>query len=638
MAYDLAKVTDNGNQLIAQILANKSSLSIDKIDVSDTQLSASTNIQTMTSISNVVQTIQANGYSKNSNSLIVSTVLSNEGITADYKAWVFGIWGSDSTNGTSQLIAVITSTNSPDTVPAYSGTTPVELTYKFAIGFSNASNLSINMNSDSFATNDTVVHTTGDETIDGQKKFDTDPTDGAGNAYAKTVDVNQQLDKKVSTNDTVNWQKYPITDVTGSLTAYIGTTYQYKSIKQLLDTSVNGFYTTYVDKGVPDTPDSLDNLRGTIQLQSNHVWGILTGELTKVSYYVGGTYNGNTSDLNWIKLANDSAVVHSTDMRKSASDVVGLEDVPNGLYKGSLAKNTDLNTLTQEGIYNFGTSLVNFVDSNNHWGTIQIINKSSVLVQYIICTSNIGDQIFFRTQSGSPATWYPWTMVPRFSTDNSLVLPNGEKITPANDTTVIHKDPNTGNTSEDVNFIGKAQKDNKDLLTADQLPSDLARTGQAQTFTTAQTFSIAPTITDASTDKGDNQAATMADLKSVKESAWRQLDSSLITIDYGTSGTYYTDCLYRIDPVNKKIYIHWIIQCNYGNYYGNAHLDFSSVVSNFTSKGTGNMMYQGTDNYYGRSTFIISGSKISAAVSSDTSLLASGFLEDCWFGYDMLLI
>ncbi|EEI19952.1 hypothetical protein HMPREF0497_1250, partial [Lentilactobacillus buchneri ATCC 11577] len=63
--------------------------------------------------------------------------------------------------------------------------------------------------------------------------------------------------------------------------------------------------------------------------------------------------------------------------------------------KGSLAKNTDLNTLTQEGIYNFGASLVNFVDSNNHWGTIQIINKSSVLVQYIICTSNIGDQIFF---------------------------------------------------------------------------------------------------------------------------------------------------------------------------------------------------------------------------------------------------
>ncbi|KAL3947435.1 pyocin knob domain-containing protein [Lentilactobacillus hilgardii] len=483
MAYDLAKVTDNGNQLIAQILANKSSLSIDKIDVSDTQLSASTNIQTMASISNVVQTIQANGYSKNSNSLIISAVLSNEGITADYEAWVFGIWGSDSTNGTSQLIAVITSTNSPDTVPAYSGTTPVELTYKFAIGFSNASNLSINMNSDSFATNDTVVHTTGDETIDGQKKFDTDPTDGAGNAYAKTVDVNQQLDKKVSTNDTVNWQKYPITDVTGSLTAYIGATYQYKSIKQLLDTSVNGFYTTYVDKGVPDTPDSLDNLRGTIQLQSNHVWGILTGELTKVSYYVGGTYNGNTSDLNWIKLANDSAVVHSTDMRKSASDVVGLEDVPNGLYKGSLAKNTDLNTLTQEGIYNFGTSLVNFVDSNNHWGTIQIINKSSVLVQYIICTSNIGDQIFFRTQSGSPATWYPWTMVPRFSTDNSLVLLNGEKITPANDTTVIHKDPNTGNTSEDVNFIGKAQKDNKDLLTADQLPSDLARTGQDTNFT-----------------------------------------------------------------------------------------------------------------------------------------------------------
>lgn len=33
MAYDLAKVTANGNNLIAQILANKSSLSIDKIEM-----------------------------------------------------------------------------------------------------------------------------------------------------------------------------------------------------------------------------------------------------------------------------------------------------------------------------------------------------------------------------------------------------------------------------------------------------------------------------------------------------------------------------------------------------------------------------------------------------------------------------
>ncbi|QHB51271.1 hypothetical protein GQR93_03030 [Lentilactobacillus hilgardii] len=270
--------------------------------------------------------------------------------------------------------------------------------------------------------------------------------------------------------------------------------------------------------------------------------------------------------------------VNVADMRKPASDVVGLEDVSTGLYKGDLAENTDLNTLTQEGIYDFvGTSFVNFIDSDKHWGTIHIINKSAMIVQYIICSSNIGDQIFFRTQSGTPETWYPWTMVPRFSTDNSLVLPNGEQLKPANDTTVIHKDPNTGNTSEDVNFIGKAQKDNKDLLTADQLPSDLARTGQAQTFTAQQTFSIAPVINDASTDKGDNQAATMADLKSVEADAWRQLDLSK------SAGSFKDIILYKIDKDNKNI----LIIANSNKFTeingGEPFIDLSNLINNVTS-------------------------------------------------------
>ncbi|EHM01493.1 hypothetical protein HMPREF9103_00118, partial [Lentilactobacillus parafarraginis F0439] len=87
------------------------------------------------------------------------------------------------------------------------------------------------------------------------------------------------------------------------------------------------------------------------------------------------------------------------------------------------------------------------------------------------------------------------------------------------------------------------------LLLASSLPSDLARTGQAQTFTAAQTFSIAPTIKDASKDKGDNQAATMADLKSLEKSAWIQLDMS------GYDQTYQGVILYRVDDTNKTIYV-----------------------------------------------------------------------------------
>ncbi|MFT8525219.1 MAG: hypothetical protein ABF753_03460 [Lentilactobacillus hilgardii] len=183
MAYDLAKVTDSGNNLVAGIIADKASLSIDKIEVSGTQLPSTTDITKLTSIPNIVQTIQANGYSKNDNTLIISSVLDNSKITADYKAWVFGIWGSDSQNGQSILMAVVTTTNAPDTIPAYSGSTPVSFTYKFNIGFSNASNVRFDMITGAFATNDTVVHTTGDETVDGKKAFKADPVDKNGDAY-----------------------------------------------------------------------------------------------------------------------------------------------------------------------------------------------------------------------------------------------------------------------------------------------------------------------------------------------------------------------------------------------------------------------------------------------------------------------
>ena len=99
------------------------------------------------------------------------------------------------------------------------------------------------------------------------------------------------------------------------------------------------------------------------------------------------------------------------------------------------------------------------------------------------------------------------------------------------------------------NFDTVPTVNNNPLLLASSLPSDLARTGQAQTFTQPQTFSIAPTITDASTDKGDNQAATMADLKSVENSAWRQLN--IPEKDYLDSAIV----LYKPDPINKRVFI-----------------------------------------------------------------------------------
>nr|DAM24503.1 MAG TPA: BppU domain protein [Caudoviricetes sp.] len=220
--------------------------------------------------------------------------------------------------------------------------------------------------------------------------------------------------------------------------------------------------------------------------------GYLVG--TDLYIWIDGSWQNMgsiTPDLaDYVKVADMNNALNTkvnvTDMRKPASDVVGLEDVPNGLYKGSLANNTDLDTLTQEGIYDFsGASFVNFIDSDNHWGTIQIINKAALLAQYVICSGNISDQIFFRTKSGNPATWFPWTMVPRFSMDNSLVLPNGIRLKPADDSKVAHL-------SGANNFDTVPTVKNNPLLLASSLPSDLARTGQDQEFTGKNTFDTAP--------------------------------------------------------------------------------------------------------------------------------------------------
>ncbi|MFW2875146.1 pyocin knob domain-containing protein [Lentilactobacillus buchneri] len=56
-----------------------------------------------------------------------------------------------------------------------------------------------------------IARTGENNDFKGKNTFETDPTDSAGNAYAKTVDVNQQLDKKVNIAD----MRKPASDVAG---------------------------------------------------------------------------------------------------------------------------------------------------------------------------------------------------------------------------------------------------------------------------------------------------------------------------------------------------------------------------------------------------------------------------------------
>ena len=455
MAYDLATVTNSGNQLLASVVNDHSSLVIDKIEVSGTKLTSSTDLKSMTSISNVVKTLSANGYQKKDNSFIISTVLDNSSVKVDYKAWVFGIWAHKDDGGSSILMSVITSTNSPDTISKGSGT-PIDYNYKFITTFYNTKSLKIKMSSDTYATNDTVlhnsgdetatgtktfqeikisndkfpslvqtdgqyvtldggnteivpadnskvVHTTGDETIDGKKKFDTDPTDGAGNSYAKTVDVNQQLDKKVNVAD----MRKPASDVAG--------------IEEVSTLQ------TQVDNSAVGT---------NLIVQSDLKKGYLFRD-------TGGVFVWSSVDF------------HSDNYIATNGETVFTFSSPDYAFKGSIN-----DTLA---MYDSNKKYLGYQDITSSTQTLSKPNAAYIRlsINFIVeggTSNNLSDWLDnhrYKLEKGSKAT--DWCPNPEDKQDKI-------GYTPADDSKVIHKDPDTGNTSENVNFTGKAQKNNSDLI------------------------------------------------------------------------------------------------------------------------------------------------------------------------------
>ena len=394
----------------------------------------------------------------------------------------------------------------------------------------------------------------------GKKKFDTDPTDGAGNAYAKTVDVNQQLDKKVNVAD----MRKPASDVAG------------------LD-EVN----TKQDK-IAYTP------------------------------------------------ADDSKVVHSKDMRKPASDVAGIEEVNtkqdkisytpaddskvvhdnhDGTIKISgksftpavldsvIGKNaqpidTDVDTLAKPGLYYVSGSA-----PNSPFKTLMMLETK---IQYD-WNAFRGIQIAYKVMNNSEIAV-------------RCINPNGS-LTRVGGTTpwaLLSDDSKVAHLSGANNFDTVPTVNNNPLLLASSLPSDLARTGQPQTFTAAQTFSIAPTITDASKDKGDNQAATMADLKSLENSAWRVMTGSSYFFASFT-------CLYKINTAKKRIELIAFGETN--NQWKGTIVDLSSIISGITSVDGWFSVNNGSGFSVDTSKVNFSGTKLTGEIDGGTTQANGGILS-----------
>ena len=281
----------------------------------------------------------------------------------------------------------------------------------------------------------------------------------------------------------------------------------------------------------------------------NHMeTGISNNDINKVTDNKDGTIEVNGSS---ITPADDSKVLHSTITQLNS---------------------TDMNSLLQAGYFNIINGKNVFPKGDNYtiYKVIPLSNTNGVQIAFENAVAILG----MRAWNLNPGhlSFTDWTT---FADDSKVVHNSGnEEIGGQKTYDIAPIDKKTGNP-----YI---TKDSVPSITKDGVPSilsDVARTGQPNTFTAAQTFSIAPTIKDASTDKGDNQAATMADLKSVEKSAWRELDLS------GTSGVYKGEMNIKIDDTNKTIYLEGAMYFPSGTDapQGTALIDLSHVVNHITS-------------------------------------------------------
>ena len=446
-------LTNAGKNLIDRVNAGQTKIAFTKIVFSSMDNSQLTDdkIRALTTVApqEVVVNNPEVTLDNNTGETRIRATGTNEKLDDGVYVKTYGVFAKDDTGN--EILYGLTVSPNPNYLPEYDGVTPQAVTYSYKVNISNTSNITFTNSNDVYVS-------------------DTD-LDEALQPYAKTVDVNQQLDKKVNTAD--------------------------------------------------------------MRKAANDVAGIeeVNAKQDKIGYTP----------------ADDSKVVHDNHDNTVKANNVNYDLSKTGLTPLSMYKSGSFNDLPLGTVFADATRMTDSPNSNKWFTTTTFFYSEWTNRKAQIAIADSVNLMYFRVMSSS--FWNSWTLL----SDDSKVA----HLSGAN------------------NFDTVPTVNNNPLLLASSLPPDIARTGQSQTFTAAQTFSIAPTIKDASQDKGDNQAATMADLKSVEESAWRQLDvPSNIFSDY--------EGIYKINSDEKYLEI-----CASGratNYGSSATLfDLSSIINKIVS-------------------------------------------------------
>lgn len=141
--YNGAVVTNGGLALFAQAVT-ASAITWTKSVTSSYAIPAGTNIQTLTSLQDVKQTIDISyATAINGDTVQVSARFTNEGVATAYNIQAIGIYAKVG-NGSEVLVAVVTA-QSPDEQSADSGTSLASHIFNVQMAFSNASQVTMNV-------------------------------------------------------------------------------------------------------------------------------------------------------------------------------------------------------------------------------------------------------------------------------------------------------------------------------------------------------------------------------------------------------------------------------------------------------------------------------------------------------------
>ncbi|WP_260159100.1 hypothetical protein [Levilactobacillus brevis] len=621
-------LTTAGKSLIDKVNSGQTKISFSKIvfsSMDNSQLS-DMQVKALTAIApqEVVVSSPETTLDTNSGETRIRATGTNEKLADGVYVKTYGVFAKDDTG--SEILYGVTVSPNPNYFPAYDGVTPQAVTYSYKTVIQETSNITMTNSNDVYASQEDLAE--------------------ALQPYAKTVDVNQQLDKKVNIAD----MRKPASDVAGiEEVSTLQTQVDNSAVGTNLLTgtgshtvtgtgsNANGHLSNETDDDILTLFKGLEGQTVTVSVDYEYS-GFVAGSgqnrigwqvqiFTDANTYPGPWYYPNnnsgsgrisstfvvpknitgigytngfiqfsgsgTGTVSHLKLEKGSVAtdwcpnpedkVNVSDMRKPASDVAGIEEVN--------AKQDKI------GYTPADDSKVAHLSGANNFDTVPTVKNNPLLL-----ASSLPSDLA-RTGSNQEFTGkntFDTAPIDK-ATGNPYITKDGVPAVPST----------LADTTKDANFTGKLQKSGIDVATK----SDV--TTAVSTATANMVDSTKATNFTAGLQAGGVDVATAADLKSVEDKAWRRLDFGP---DDNLGGALVSSyIIYQIHDDEKYLSFFYlgVGQSENKTFPDNtALMDLSSIVKGISSIDFSTSFAEISDSVSGASSFQISGTKIITSTSS----------------------